>query len=206
MSSHIAVFFALFAFGASAACASEAAVAKNDPPGTEVAIVAGGCFWCIESDLEKLEGVVSVTSGYTGGPEVGPTYEQVSDHKTGHTEAVRVVFDPKKVSYEKVIDFFFRHIDPTQANGQFCDHGPQYRSGVFFLDATQKAAAEKVKAAIAPSLRARVVTEITAAGPFWIAEAYHQDFYKKSPERYQSYRRGCGRDARVQQLFGAVGH
>lgn len=206
MNTNIAALVALVAFGASAACASEAAVAQNDPPGTQVAVVAGGCFWCIESDLEKLDGVLSVTSGYTGGPEKGPTYEQVSDHKTGHTEAVRVVFDPKKVSYEKVIEFFFRHIDPTQANGQFCDHGPQYRTGVFFLDAAQKAAAEKVKASMATLLKAPVVTEITAAGPFWIAEGYHQDFYKKSPDRYQSYRRGCGRDARVQQLFGAVGH
>lgn len=186
---------------ASVACASEAAQPKDDPPGMQVGVFAGGCFWCMESDFEKLDGVVSATSGYTGGPEKGPTYEQVSDHKTGHFESVRVVFDPKKVSYEKLVDYYFHHVDPTQTDGQFCDIGHQYQTAIFYGDDAQKATAEKVKASLATSLKKPIATEIKKAGDFWIAEGYHQDFYKKSPERYHQYREGCGRDDRVKALF-----
>lgn len=195
-----------FAAFVQTALASEVALARSDPPGAQVAVFAGGCFWCVESDFEKLEGVLSATSGYTGGPELSPSYEQVSRHDTGHTEAVRVVFDPKKVSFEKLVDYFFHHIDPTQTNGQFCDHGPQYRSGIFVIDDGQKIIADKVKRSIAQTLKTAVVTEVTKAGAFWIAEAGHQDFYKKSADHYQSYREGCGRDKRVKELFGSAGH
>ena len=207
MKSLLAVSIVTFAATcAGVACASEAAVPKDDPAGSAVAVFAGGCFWCMESDFEKADGVLTVTSGYTGGPEKNPTYEQVSDHKTGHYESVRVVYDPKKTSYDKLVEYFFRHVDPTQKDGQFCDIGHQYQSAIFVADDAQKAAAEKVKAQLASSLKAPIVTEIKKAGEFWIAEGYHQDFYKKSPTRYHQYREGCGRDDRVKQLWGAAAH
>ncbi len=168
------------------------------------AIFAGGCFWCVETAFEGVPGVSAVISGYVGGTKKDPTYEEVSSGVTGHAEAVRVVFDPKQIGYAKLLEIFWHNIDPLDKAGQFCDKGTQYRSGIFYLDAAQKKAAEASKAAIetAKRLPGPIVTEITAAGPFYPAEEYHQDFYKKKPERYYSYRLGCRRDARLKDLWG----
>jgi peptide-methionine (S)-S-oxide reductase len=183
-----------------------AAGAQAKPPVAErgEAIFAGGCFWCVETAFEGLPGVSAVISGYTGGHKKDPAYEEVSSGGTGHAEAVRVVFDPKQISYAKLLEIFWHNIDPLDARGQFCDKGSQYRSGIFYLDEAQKKAAEASKAAIESGKRlpGAIVTEITAAGPFYPAEEYHQDFYKKKPERYSSYRTGCGRDRRLQELWG----
>ena len=173
------------------------------------AIFAGGCFWCVESDFDKLPGVISTTSGYTGGKTLNPTYEQVSSHTTGHAEAVQVVFDPSKVSYEKLVDFYWHSIDPTVKDQQFCDHGSPYRTAIFVQDAEQMKIATASRAALEKSkpFKETIVTEITMASTFYPAEEYHQDYYKKNPIRYQYYRTSCGRDARVKQLWGhAVGH
>ena len=171
---------------------------------TATAIFAGGCFWCIEADFEKLPGVIAVESGYIGGTLPNPTYEQVSRGDTGHTEAVRVSYDPQQVSYEKLLDYFWRHIDPTVHNRQFCDIGSQYRSGIYFQNETEEKLARASKAALEKSGRfARIYTEIEAAGVFYPAEEYHQDYYKKNPIRYRYYRNGCGRDTRIKALWGA---
>ena len=161
-----------------------------------VAVFAGGCFWCTESDFEKVPGVTSVISGYTGGPEVNPTYEQVSAHQTGHVEAVQVNYDPTLVSYGQLVEWFWRHIDPTDAGGQFVDRGPQYRSVIFYADQKQKMIAEKSREHLASSGRfdKAIVTELLPLGPFYKAEDYHQDYYKESPLRYNWYRHGSGRD------------
>ena len=171
---------------------------------TEYATLAGGCFWCIEADLEKVEGVISVTSGYTGGTVANPSYKQVSAGKTGHTEAVRVVFDPKSVSYEELLEVFWHNIDPTVADRQFCDVGSQYRSGIFYHDEAQHEAAKRSLAELEKTkpFSDPIVTEITAATAFYPAEAYHQDYYKKNPLRYSYYRNGCGRDRRLAELWG----
>ncbi|MFZ2300867.1 MAG: peptide-methionine (S)-S-oxide reductase MsrA [Gallionella sp.] len=171
---------------------------------TATAIFAGGCFWCIEADFEKLPGVIAVESGYIGGTLRNPTYEQVSRGDTGHTEAVRVSYDSQRVSYEKLLDYFWRHIDPTVHNRQFCDVGPQYRSGIYFQNEAEEKLARASKTALEKSGRfAHIYTEIEAAGVFYPAEEYHQDYYKKNPIRYRYYRNGCGRDARVKALWGA---
>jgi peptide-methionine (S)-S-oxide reductase len=173
------------------------------PPGTSIAILAGGCFWCVEADFEKLPGVLSAESGYIRGKVERPTYKQVSSGGTGHTEAVRIVFDPAKVSYEQLLEHFWRNIDPTVKDQQFCDVGDMYRSGIYFLDAAQQRAAEASRAAIEASKRfPRIYTEIEPATTFWVAEDYHQDYYKKNPVRYKIYRSGCGRDARLAELWG----
>jgi peptide-methionine (S)-S-oxide reductase len=174
------------------------------PPGLAVATFAGGCFWCMEPPFDKLEGVISTTSGYTGGAKRNPTYREVSSGGTGHTEAVQVVYDPAKVSYEKLLQVFWVNVDPTDAGGQFCDRGSQYRTGIFVHDATQRKLAEASKAALEKSkpFKEPVVTEIVPAGEFWAAEDYHQDYYKKNPLRYKYYRNGCGRDQRLQALWG----
>ncbi|OGS92025.1 MAG: peptide-methionine (S)-S-oxide reductase [Gallionellales bacterium GWA2_60_18] len=170
---------------------------------TKTAIFAGGCFWCIEADFEKLSGVIAVESGYIGGKSPDPTYEQVSRGGTGHTEAVRVQYDPQRVGYDKLLDYFWRHIDPTVKDRQFCDAGSQYRSGIYYQDAEEEKQARASKAALEKSGRfARIHTEIEAAGVFYPAEEYHQDYYKKNPVRYNYYRYGCGRDARVKSLWG----
>jgi peptide-methionine (S)-S-oxide reductase len=181
------------------------------PPGEHAtAIFAGGCFWCEETAFEGLPGVLSVVSGYTGGQTKNPTYEQVSAGVTGHAESVQVTYDPAKTSYEKLLDVFWRNVDPFQKNGQFCDHGTQYRSAIFYRDEAQKKAAEESRRELeeAPKFKGKIVTEIVAASTFYPAEEYHQDFYKKSPARYYSYREGCGRDARLKQIWGepAGGH
>lgn len=179
-----------------------------DPPTgkkTEIrtAIFAGGCFWCIEADFEKLPGVLGAESGYTGGHTVNPSYEQVSAGNTGHTEAIRVSYDPQKVSYPQLLDYFWRHIDPTVKNRQFCDIGTQYRSGIYWQNEAERKAAESSRDALLASGRLpRIETEIAAATPFYPAEEYHQDYYRKNPIRYTYYRHGCGRDARVKQIWG----
>jgi peptide-methionine (S)-S-oxide reductase len=171
---------------------------------TEQATFAAGCFWCIEADLEKVEGILSVTSGYTGGSVADPTYQQVSTGTTGHTEAVRVVFDPQAISYEELLDIFWRNIDPTVSDQQFCDVGNQYRSAIFYHGDAQREAAEESKARLMKSkpFAEPVVTEIRAATVFYPAESYHQDYYKKNPVPYSAYRRGCGRDRRLEDLWG----
>jgi peptide-methionine (S)-S-oxide reductase len=172
---------------------------------TERAIFAGGCFWCVESDFDKVEGVVSTTSGYTGGTVAHPSYSQVSEQRTGHAEAVEVVFDPARISYEKLVEHFWRTIDPTTRNAQFCDHGTPYRTAIFAVDERQLRIAQASRDALAKSkpFKEPIVTEVLRAGPFYPAEDYHQDYYRKNPLRYQYYRAACGRDARLKQLWGA---
>jgi peptide-methionine (S)-S-oxide reductase len=171
---------------------------------TETATFAGGCFWCMEPPYDKLDGVLSTTSGYTGGHQTDPTYKQVSAGTTGHTEAVRIVYDPQKISYQQLLDVFWRNIDPTTPDRQFCDTGSQYRSGIFYHDDTQKQAAEESlrKLKQTKPFPEPVVTEITAAGAFYPAEDYHQDYYQKNPLRYKYYRFACGRDKRLEKLWG----
>lgn len=162
----------------------------------ETAILAGGCFWCMVKPFDQWEGVHSVTSGYTGGHTVNPTYEEVCSGETGHTEAVKIVFNPSKISYEQLLDIYWTISDPTDADGQFINRGSSYRPGIFYLNDEQKAKAEASKTVLDQSGRydKPVVTEITAAGPFYDAEEYHQDFYQKDPEHYQAYRIRSGRD------------
>ncbi len=171
---------------------------------TTIATFAGGCFWCVEEAFEKVPGVISAVSGYTGGTVPNPTYAQVSSETTGHAEAVRVTYDPGKVTYEQLVDWFWRNIDPTQAGGQFCDLGSSYRSAIFVHDSAQRTVAETSKRALEASGRFKqpVVTEINPAGPFYEAEEYHQDYYKKNPSRYRFYKFNCGRVQRLEQLWG----
>ena len=188
--------------------ASASAVAAKTTPvktaNTATALFAGGCFWCIEADFEKLPGVIGAESGYTAGTKSDPTYEEVSAGSTGHTEAVRVTYEPGKVSYAQLVEFFWRHIDPTVKDKQFCDSGNQYRSGIYWQNAAERAIAEGSRDALLSSGKVKVIhTEIVAATTFYPAEEYHQDYYKKNPIRYAYYRKGCGRDARVQQLWGS---
>jgi len=176
---------------------------------TGTAVFAGGCFWCVESDFDTLPGVISTTSGYTGGHVANPSYEQVSAKHTGHAEAVEVVFDPQKVSYAQLVEFFWRSIDPTTKDRQFCDAGSPYRSAIFVRGPEQRAVAEASLAALAKSkpFKEPIVTEIVDASAFYPAEDYHQDYYRKNPLRYSYYRYGCGRDARVKELWGkSVAH
>mgnify|MGYP001245853663 CR=1 FL=1 len=171
----------------------------------EVAVFAMGCFWCGETQFEQQPGVLSVISGFAGGREDHPTYEQVSAGETGHYESVQVTFDPTKTSYARLLDLFWRSIDPTQGDGQFCDRGRQYRSVVFVTDERQRKLAEDSKRALESSgvLHAPIVTQILPATRFWPAEDYHQDFWKKDPVRSRSYPLGCGRDRRLAELWGA---
>lgn len=167
------------------------------------ALFAGGCFWCIEADFEKLPGVIEVESGYTAGLTKSPSYEAVSAGKTGHTEAVRVIYEPQKISYSQLVEYFWRHIDPTVKDRQFCDVGSQYRSGIYWQNEAEQKIAEASRDTLLKSARFPVIyTEVLAASTFWPAEEYHQDYYKKNPIRYAYYRNGCGRDARVQQVWG----
>jgi peptide-methionine (S)-S-oxide reductase len=171
----------------------------------DTATFAGGCFWCMEAAFEALPGVFSVTSGFSGGPEKNPTYNQVSAGLTGHRESIQVVYDPKKITYAKLLDVYWHNIDPTQDDGQFCDRGKQYRSAIFFRGATQRRSAEASKRAIETSKRLKrpIVTPILPFTAFWPAEEYHQDYYKKNPEHYHAYRTGCGRDRRLLEVWGA---
>jgi peptide-methionine (S)-S-oxide reductase len=175
-------------------------------PPRETATFSGGCFWCMEGPFDSLPGVISVTSGYTGGPVRNPSYEQVSSGGTGHRESVEIIFDPTKITYAKLLDVFWHNIDPLDNGGQFCDKGPQYRSGIFYHDATQQKLAEESKAAVEKKL-GRVATDILPASNFWPAEEYHQHYYKKNPVRYHFYRFNCGRDQRLKAVWGsAAGH
>ena len=170
---------------------------------TSTAIFAGGCFWCVEADFDKVPGVIATTSGYIGGSVKNPTYNQVSVGGTGHAEAVKIVFDPAKVSYAKLLDVFWRNIDPLVKDKQFCDSGDQYRSAIFYLDDEQKKLAEDTKKKVEAKFAPRVVyTQIVQATTFTDAEDYHQDYYKKNEARYKFYRWNCGRDQRLEQLWG----
>lgn len=186
---------------------SSAQTAKPAAASTAKATFAGGCFWCMEPPYDKLPGVISTTSGYMGGKTRNPTYEQVSSGNTGHTEVVQVEYDPRKVTYAQLLEVFWRNIDPTQRDAQFCDHGSQYRSAIFYHDAEQQKLAAASKSALEKNkpFKGEIVTEVTGAGEFYRAEEYHQDFYKKNPARYKLYRAGCGRDARLQTLWGRPG-
>jgi peptide-methionine (S)-S-oxide reductase len=168
------------------------------------ATFAGGCFWCMEPPYDKLDGVVSTTSGYTGGNSRNPTYKEVSAGGTGHAEAMRVVYDPARVSYQRLLDVFWHNIDPLARDRQFCDVGSQYRSAIFFHDDEQRRLAEDSRSALEAShrLKGPIVTQIVPAGDFWPAEEYHQDYYRKNPIRYKYYRNGCGRDNRLEELWG----
>lgn len=170
----------------------------------EKATFAGGCFWCVEPLFEKLDGVVSVTSGYTGGEKPNPTYEEVSTGETGHAEAVQIVFDPSKLEYARLLEIFWRNIDPTVEDRQFCDVGSQYRTAVFYHSEVQRRAALESKESVERKrpFREPIVTEITAAGEFYPAEEYHQNFHRKNPVRYNAYRLACGRDKRLKDLWG----
>ena len=174
------------------------------PPGHAVATFAGGCFWCMEPPYDKLPGVSATISGYMGGRKLNPTYEEVSSGSTGHAEVVHVVYDPKKVPYEKLLEVYWVNVDPTVKDRQFCDSGSHYRTGIFYHDDTQRKAAEASKAALEKSkpFREALVTPIEMAQAFYPAEDYHQDYYKKNPVKYQLYRNGCGRDVRLKQLWG----
>ncbi len=181
---------------------------------TEKAIVAGGCFWCVESDFESVPGVIEVVSGYTGGTEENPTYKQVGSGRTGHIEAVEIAFDNSKISYAEIMRLFFRSVDPLDAGGQFCDRGAVYTTAIFVTDAGQKASAQAAKADAEAALGKPVVTPIRDASTFWPAEEYHQNYYKgdniiltrggpkKQSNAYKFYREGCGRDARVKEIWG----
>ena len=199
--------FLVMAFGAGTAFGQMAKLPAT-PPGAAVATFAGGCFWCMEAPFDKLDGVLATTSGYIGGMKTNPTYEEVSSGGTGHAEAVQVLYDPKKVTYEKLLDVYWHNVDPTVTDRQFCDVGTQYRTAIFVHTDAQRAAAEASKTALEKSkpFKEPIVTPIVTATEFWPAEEYHQNYYVKNPIRYSYYRTGCGRDARLKQLWGAAAH
>jgi len=198
----LAKLLAAFVFAMNVACP---ALAAPPPVESATAVFAGGCFWCIEADFEKLPGVLDVESGYTGGHVPDPDYAQVSAGGTGHAEAVRVRYDPARVSYAELLDYFWKRIDPTVKDRQFCDSGTQYRSAIFpATDAERRAAQASREALVASGRFAQVFTTIEPAASFYPAEDYHQDYYRKNPLRYAYYRRSCGRDARVEELWGSV--
>jgi peptide-methionine (S)-S-oxide reductase len=190
--------------------ASQPTKAVKPPPPTarpanhKVALFAGGCFWCMEKPFDVLDGVYSTTSGYTDGHVDNPTYKAVSRGTTGHTEAIEIVYDPTKITYAKLLHVFWRNIDPTAKNRQFCDSGTQYRSGIYYKNDAEKELALKSKSDIETSgaISGTIYTDIKAATVFYPAEEYHQNFYKKKPGHYKRYRYGCGRDRRLQQLWG----
>ena len=188
----VAVFFAM----------PGGASAQGGNTKTGTAIFAGGCFWCVEADFDHVPGVLTTVSGYTGGRTENPTYEQVSREDTGHREAVRITFDPAKISYEQLVRIFWRTVDPTDAGGQFCDRGVSYETAVFVRDAEQRRIAEASKAQAAADLGQPIVTRIEEAATFYPAEDYHQDYYTKNPLRYRLYRWNCGRNQRVEEVWG----
>ena len=166
-----------------------------------VATFAGGCFWCTQSDFDKVDGVIETTVGYTGGSEENPNYEQVSRGATGHAEALRLVFDPKQISYQQLLEIYWKSIDPTTRNRQFCDVGQQYRTAIFYHNNEQKTLAQQSKATLEQDKFSKVFTEITPAGAFYAAEDYHQNYYKKNPLTYKFYRFNCGRDKRLKEIW-----
>ena len=193
--------WANFAVGALSLITATTAAQQQSAP-TLLATFAGGCFWCVEADFDKVKGVISTTSGYTGGRTENPTYEQVSHGGTGHAEAVEIAYDLAQVSYDKLLDVFWHNIDPLAKDRQFCDVGDQYRTAIFYHDDEQRAAAERSKALVQGRFKQPIQTQIVAAGPFYKAEDYHQDYYLKNPIRYKFYRFNCGRDARLEELWG----
>ncbi len=196
--------FALFALALTACGPTRAedapTSARASGPRAE-AVFAGGCFWCVESDFEHLDGVIEVVSGYTGGRLEHPRYEDVVTETTGHYESVRVIYDPRAVSYETLVDYLLRHVDPLDAGGQFCDRGPSYRTAIFVASDEERAIAERVKARAAAALGAPVATPILPLREFWLAEPRHQDYYRNNPVRYRYYRAACGRDRRVAEVW-----
>jgi peptide-methionine (S)-S-oxide reductase len=208
MKGWIAIFAAAAILCLPVQAADEPAAAMPDVSGaTATAIFAGGCFWCVEADFEKLAGVIAAESGYTGGNTPVPNYREVSAGGTGHAEAVRVTYDPAQISYAQLLDYFWRHIDPTARNRQFCDIGDQYRSAIYYGNAEERAQASASKQKLVDEGRfMRIHTEIKPARRFYRAEERHQDYYKKNPLSYWYYRRGCGRDARVEELWGKPPH
>ncbi|MFQ6021421.1 MAG: peptide-methionine (S)-S-oxide reductase MsrA [Acidiferrobacterales bacterium] len=196
----IVSLLALSAFGSAQGGTDKA----TSHEGLETATFAGGCFWCVEHAFDEVEGIVSTTSGYIGGRKKSPTYKEVSAGSTGHAEAVQVVYDPEKVSYEELLRIFWRNIDPTTPNKQFCDTGSQYRSAIFYHNEMQKRFAQESKRELEKSkpFKEPIVTEITMASDFYVAEDYHQDYHHKNPIRYKIYRYGCGRDRRLNELWG----
>jgi peptide-methionine (S)-S-oxide reductase len=184
--------------------------AADAPAARATAVFAGGCFWCEETAFEGIPGVLSVTSGYTGGQTKSPSYEQVSAGITGHAESVQVIYDPARISYARLLEIFWRNVDPLAKDAQFCDHGTQYRSAIFYNGDEQRQAAwaSRAKLEEEPRFKGRIATQIVAASTFYPAEEYHQDYYKKNPIHYQAYRLGCGRDRRLRELWGeaAGGH
>lgn len=204
LSFSVILFFACGTTGQSGEGVATAKTTAVDPKNLATATFAGGCFWCMEPPFEKLAGVVSVTSGYTGGHQLDPTYEEVSSGETGHAEAVQIIYDSTQISYAQLLSVFWRNIDPLAANRQFCDAGTQYRSGIFYHNDEQKrlAVESKLKLEQTHKFDRPMVTEITAAMKFYPAEEYHQDYYKKNPLRYKTYRTGCGRDRRLKELWG----
>jgi peptide-methionine (S)-S-oxide reductase len=179
--------------------------ASDGPAQVRTAVFAGGCFWCVESDFDKLPGVIDTTSGYTGGTVLNPTYKQVSREDTGHFEAVRVTYDPALVSYAQLTDYFLRHIDPLDTEGQFCDKGESYKTAIFVARDSERKTAEAELAEAAQLLKQPVAVKVREASTFWPAEDYHQDYYKKNPVRYKYYRTACGRDGRVKEVWGEKG-
>ncbi len=197
--SRIAAVLAGLMLGASPALAAEPAA-----PNKATAVFAGGCFWCMEPPYDELAGVVATTSGYTGGQKLNPTYQEVSAGGTGHFEAVQIAYDPSKVSYEKLLEVFWRNVDPLDGGGQFCDRGDSYKTAIFYRNEQEKKLAEQSKTAIEKKLGKPVVTPILPAATFYPAEDYHQDYYKKNPLRYKYYRYSCGRDQRLEKLWGKI--
>ncbi len=173
-------------------------------PATAKATFAGGCFWCMEEVYDKVPGVIATVSGFMGGHVKNPTYEQVTAGRSGHAEVVQVEYDPAKVSYARLLEVYWRNVDPTQKDGQFCDHGPHYRTAIFFHDDERRRLAEASRAALQKNkpFKEAIVTEVTKSSEFYPAEGYHQDFHQKNPTRYKFYKTGCGREARLQQLWG----
>ena len=196
----------LSAFGLAALIAGSTVAISQTAPSAAVATFGSGCFWCTESDFDKVAGVVDTTSGFMGGTLANPSYDMVVSGRTGHVEVVRVTYDPSKVTYQRLLDVYWRNVDPFDAAGQFCDKGSHYRPVIFAHTPEQKKLADVSKAAIAKELAAKfkfpVVVSIEEAMPFTAAEAYHQDFYKKNPGHYNRYRTGCGRDARLEKIWG----
>jgi peptide-methionine (S)-S-oxide reductase len=188
----IPIALLLSLFGLSSAAAA---------PPLAKATFAGGCFWCMVHPFDSVKGVVKVTSGYTGGTTRNPTYEEVSSGRTGHRESVQVLYDPRQVRYQQLLDIYWRNVDPTNREGQFCDYGEQYKSAIYYHDAEQKQLAEQSKKAVEAKLQ-RVYTDILPASDFWPAEEYHQNYYKKNPVRYKFYRFNCGRDQKLESLWG----
>lgn len=180
-----------------------AAPATPAPTKVAVAVFGGGCFWCMEKPFDQMDGVLSTTSGYAGGQEQNPTYEQVSAGRTGHVEVVEVRYDPERVSYAQLLNTYWRNVDPVAVNRQFCDAGPQYRSAIFFVDEDQRALAEASRAELQKSFQQPVATEVLPVVRFWAAEDYHQDYYLRNSIRYSYYRGRCGRDARLREIWGA---